>query len=312
MQDFKFRPFLINQLMRPVITGRIVHAQIFAGAEGTGRYEAARTVSQALNCVGRGRKPCGVCASCLRFRDNNAPELYEVRREKGKAHILVQQISDLIEEVYRRPDGGIKCVIINEAEKMNTESQNKLLKTLEEPPAYAAFFLITRSYTSLLPTIRSRCQLVRFAPLSDREIEASLIEAGIDACRAAKVAPLSFGSIGRALALSADGEYLSEVDELAGMFSLLRTKEDIPLIIARLSAFKGHSRHMMEVLEASAAELMQGRAVNPVARELFKNSIDGAKLMQAVLNCLKRLESNVTYQYSAEMLLMDLFKASNV
>ena len=312
MQEYKFRPFLMNQLMRPVTTGRIVHAQIFAGPEGTGKTEAARHVAQALNCTGAGLKPCGVCPSCLRFRDGNAPELSEVGCEKGNAHILVRQIEALIEEVYRRPDRGVKCVVIREAEKMNPESQNKLLKTLEEPPAYAAFFLITRSLSALLPTIRSRCQLVRFAPLGEKEIEQSLLAAGTDAPLAERIALLSCGSIGRALSLKEDGEYLSDVETLTAMLSRLKTKADIPLIIADLSAFKGRSRRMLEILEISAGELLRARPVNSVARALNKNNIDGVRLMQAVLDCAKKLDSNVTYQYAAEKLLFDLFKASNV
>ncbi|MBO7643386.1 MAG: serine--tRNA ligase, partial [Bacteroidales bacterium] len=144
------------------------------------------------------------------------------------------------------------CVIINEAERMAAPAQNALLKTLEEAPEYAVFFLLTRSYTSLLPTIRSRCQLLRFPPLSLSETEKALTDAGIDAEIAHKAAPLSFGSIGKALAISHDSAYLSDVDELEALFKRFRSTSDIPFIAPELAKFKKQARRMLEILEESA------------------------------------------------------------
>lgn len=312
MQDFKFRPFLTNQLMRPVTTGRIVHAQIFAGPEGTGKHSAAVYVSQALNCTASGQRPCGVCPSCLRFRDGNAPDLIEVRREPDKSVIPVDAIRDMIGKVSLSPEGRCKCVIINEAERMAAPAQNALLKTLEDAPEYAVFYLLTRAYTSLLPTIRSRCQLLRFPPLSLRETEQALIDAGIDASVAHKAAPLSFGSIGKALAISRDSAYLSDVDELEVLFKRFKSVSDIPFVAPEFSKFKKHPQRMLEILEESAEELMLDKAVNPVAVALKKNGHDGSRLMHAVIACLKKLDSHVTYQYAAEMLLYDMTRISNV
>ena len=312
MQDYKFRPFLTTQLMRPVTTGRIVHAQIFAGPDGTGKHSAALMVSQALNCTSAGAKPCGVCPSCLRFRDGNAPDLIEIRREPDKTTIPVDMIREMIGKVALSPEGRYKCVIINEAERMAAPAQNALLKTLEDAPEYAVFYLLTRSYTSLLPTIRSRCQLLRFPPLSIDETQQALEEAGIDASVAKKAAPLSFGSVGKALAISRDSAYLSDVDELEALFGRFRGPSDIAFIAPELAKFKKQPRRMLEILEESAEELMQDRPVNPVALALKRNGHDGSKLMYAVIECLKKLDSHVTYQYAAEMLLYDMTRISNV
>ena len=86
-----------------------------------------------------------------------------------------------------------ECVIIEEADCMNQSAQNALLKTLEEPPEYAVFFLITQHPSVLLPTIRSRCTLVRFAPLEDEEVEEILINRGVSEEKARSIAPMARG-----------------------------------------------------------------------------------------------------------------------
>ena len=312
MQDFKRRPFLYAQLMRPVTTGRIVHAQIFSGPEGSGKYDAAKYVSQALNCTSPLEKPCGECPSCLRFRDNNAPELIEIRRDPKKAIISVDAIREMTENVLLRPEGKAKCVIICEAERMNAAAQNALLKTLEEPPGYAAFFLLTASCTALLPTIRSRCALVRFAPSGEEEIAQTLISEGADAQKARRIAAMSFGSMGRAKALMEDQATLSAADKLNDIFKAFKGRKDIPLFASKLGAFKNDPRPLLDLLEGCAGELMRGRIVTPLAQTLAKNGHDGAKLIAAVIECRKKLDAHVTYQYAVEMLLYDMIRQSNV
>ncbi|MBQ3761757.1 MAG: DNA polymerase III subunit delta' [Clostridia bacterium] len=310
MQELTLRPFLKSQLMRPVTTGRIVHAQIFAGPEGTGKHEAALFQAKALNCTGSGKKPCGVCPSCLRFSDSNAPELIEIRPEKNV--IKVDVIRDLIKEVSLRTEGRIKCVVFYEADRMNEAAQNALLKTLEEPPAYVVFYLLTQRVESLLPTIRSRCTLLRFSPSSESEVASMLVSRGVDGEKAARIARLSFASPGKAVKLAADEEYQGVLEELTDIFGKLKTEKDIPYQAQRMGRFKDKPRRMLEILETCAGELMRGDCVTPLARALKSNGCDGVKLMKAVITCSKRLNSYVSYQYAAEMLLYDLFTFSNV
>ena len=297
--------------MRPVTTGRIVHAQIFAGPAGTGKSEAARYIAQALSCSASGNRPCGVCPSCLRFKDGNAPELTELRPDK-KNVIKVDTVRDMLKELALRPAGKVRCVIIHDADRMNDNAQNALLKTLEEAPDYAVFFLLTQRYTALLPTIRSRCVLMRFSEMSLRDTADCLVQNGISPEKASVYAALSFGSAGKALQISEDEEYQSALTKLTELFGGFASKRDIPTLSPKLAYFKANPVLMLEILEESASELMRGEVVNPVAAALSRHGHDGLKLMRAVLTCRKRLNGNVNYQYAAEMMLYDLTAAANI
>ena len=162
--EFRARRFLTEQIMRPVNTGRIVHAQLFAGPDGTGKRTAALLAARAMNCEGEGEKPCNRCPSCLQFLSGNSPRLLLIQPEDGS--IKVDVIRRMIERVSLRPDAGHLCVIIDQADRMNESAQNALLKTLEEPPAYVIFILATTEVHKIPITILSRCQRYDFRRIS--------------------------------------------------------------------------------------------------------------------------------------------------
>lgn len=145
---------------------------------------AALLAARAMNCEGEGEKPCNRCPSCLQFLSGNSPRLLLIQPEDGS--IKVDVIRKVIERVSLRPDAGHLCVIIDQADRMNESAQNALLKTLEEAPDYAVFYLLTAKPSSLLTTIRSRCAMFRFAPLDDETVVDALVQRGIPQIRQRK------------------------------------------------------------------------------------------------------------------------------
>ena len=306
--SFRARPFLVRQIMRPVKAGRIVHAQLFAGPEGTGKRAAALIAARALNCEGSGEKPCDACASCLRFLSGNSPKLIEI--EPIRNSIRVEVVRDLIEKVHLRPDGGYLCVLINHADQMNESAQNALLKTLEEAPEYAVFFLITDRPSSLLSTIRSRCALIRFAPLADETVEETLREMGVEPSAAHKASVEAGGSIGLAYARSKDEKYHALRERALNALKSVRTKADVAEAFYAIKDDKEQSDTIIQIYESCAERLMRHQtgdtsASDEYINELHQNGIRGDRLLNAVIRCAKRLNGYVAYQSAMEMLFWD-------
>ncbi len=136
---------------------RLPHAVLIDGEVGTGRHTLARFLSRAAVCSGE-KIPCDECHNCHLATNFNHPDIIFIAPEEGKKSITVNQIRDLKDSAYIKPHQALsKVFIIDYADTLNANSQNALLKVLEEPPESTVFILITESKASLLPTVISRC-----------------------------------------------------------------------------------------------------------------------------------------------------------
>jgi DNA polymerase-3 subunit delta' len=196
---------LLALLSRTSARGALPPSLIFSGPSGVGKRLSAVALAQALNCANPvewdgGVDACGACPSCRRIaRGVHADVLIVEPGESGS--IKVDQVRDAIERAAYRPfEGRRRVVIIDEADALIAEAQNALLKTLEEPPPASVFVLVTSRPDVLLPTVRSRCQHLRFGALGATEVADALIRAhGMEADDAHAAAAASDGRIGRAL-----------------------------------------------------------------------------------------------------------------
>ncbi|HEY8559146.1 MAG TPA: DNA polymerase III subunit delta' C-terminal domain-containing protein [Pyrinomonadaceae bacterium] len=208
----------IKEILRRMLANdRVPRSLLFAGIEGVGKKEFALELAKSFVCVNKkDAEACDECAACRRADQFNFPKPDDRDAHKQivfsefpdiglvvpyNKNILVDAVRDLEKEANYRPyEAKARFFIIDDADKMNDAASNALLKTLEEPSATSHIFLVSARPDSLLQTIRSRCQTIRFAP-----VEASAIERKILASEkfspsdAELVARLSAGSIGRAL-----------------------------------------------------------------------------------------------------------------
>jgi DNA polymerase-3 subunit delta' len=181
------------------------HALLFEGPSGLGKRLVALRLAMASHCEGE-PKPCGLCGPCRQILARNHPDVLwiEPDPEKATQTIGVDQVREVVRQSgYHRYGKGRRTVIIDPAEAMLPSSANALLKTLEEPPAGTGFILLAVHAKALLPTIVSRCQRVRFAPVPEAPLEAWLEARGVP--EAARLARLSQGRPGAALALAEGG-----------------------------------------------------------------------------------------------------------
>jgi DNA polymerase-3 subunit delta' len=194
---------------RAAARGRLAHAYLFTGPTGIGKRLFADELAKALLCEVRtgNLEACDRCQSCILFDAGTHPDFIAVARPPDKNELPVEVMRELCRGFsLKSARGRAKIAVLNDADDLNDESANCFLKTLEEPPPLSVFFLVGTSPEAQLPTVVSRCQVVRFSPLPDALVADILREHGVEDDRLAEHAvKLARGSAGQALAL-ADAE----------------------------------------------------------------------------------------------------------
>ncbi len=219
----------VSMLRRAIVQGRLSHAYLFTGQPGVGKHALAMAFAMALNCEASpppGQAypdvPCGLCPSCSRIRRGAHPDVVEANlqtqaaaaaesgaRKSGPAKELkIEAVRDLLSNVgLRAHSARWKIYIIGDADLLNEEASNGMLKTLEEPPPGTILVLLADDETAVLPTILSRCFLVPLRPLSREAVAENLVSLqGIEPEEARNLAALSAGRFGYALGLLGDRE----------------------------------------------------------------------------------------------------------
>ena len=227
-KDVKCQDKAIESFQRALRLGRLSHAYIFAGPEGVGKFTMARECAKTLICQNQQHydrdgetwvDSCGECESCKLFEGDGHPDFKHIYKELVQfvskpeyrkripidmPKIVIQEF--LIDQIANKPTHGNKTIyILDEAEKLNTASQNALLKTLEEPPGYCIIILLCTRLDKLLPTILSRCQVVWFGPVSEEIVVEKLVLKGVDEAQARYWARYTEGSLGQSLRFSTMG-----------------------------------------------------------------------------------------------------------
>jgi DNA polymerase-3 subunit delta' len=230
-------------LRRMLEARRLPGAMLFTGEEGVGKKLFALEIAKALNCRSpQGAEGCGVCPSCVRISKFNYPQSSDSDDWKGiiwtdhadvgmvvapKRILLVEQMRQIEREANFRPyEGTARVFLIDDADKLNDSSANALLKVLEEPPHTSHVVLVTARPAMLLPTVRSRCQMIRFSPLTADEIERHLLENKIADAKGARIrARVARGSLGRAISSEFD-DYVGQREAMLRVLEALSTSDD--------------------------------------------------------------------------------------
>jgi DNA polymerase III delta' subunit len=182
---------------------RLPNSLLFCGPEGVGKRHLALSLAQAVNCERQSDDACGECPTCLAISSGRFPDVQEI--VPSGQFIRVEHIREMRPAAYMRPMVGRKRVfIISEADKMKDESANTLLKILEEPPRFSHFILVTDNPHLILPTIKSRCQVLQFVAVRREEIAEALVKKGCPEDRARIIALFVGGNLEEALELNWD------------------------------------------------------------------------------------------------------------
>ncbi len=209
----------ISILHNMIAKNEIDGAYLFIGPDGVGKRSAGLEFAKSVNCETKDPDACKGCASCNKVDSMNHPDVFIIQKEKDSSVIKIDKIRQIIYQASLKPyEAGKKIFIITEAENMNEESQNALLKVLEEPRENQIFILTTSRVSGILPTVISRCKAVKFNLLSQALIQELLMKRqGFDESEAVLFSHMALGSFARAVAFKEKDE-IRERDKILNDF----------------------------------------------------------------------------------------------
>lgn len=315
----------IGLLRRALDGGRLAHAFVFAGPAGVGKRTTALALARALLCTEQPNRGCGTCIDCRLVGAGSHPDVFledlaTAQAERATATVVsIEQIRRVCASLALKPvRGGAKVGIVDQAERLTPGAQDALLKTLEEPRGRATLILVTSNLDVLLPTIRSRCQRLLFAPLADERVAELLSREGIDLDVARRAAALAGGSLDRARELtSSDGWARSEeLRSRLEQIDRLAIPERLDLA-AELSPRGERGRGQQTITTAAVLELFRDQMLR-AARDAATAGDQGDlyerlaavrrahRRMSQVYASVRDLERNANVNLTWDKLLLDL------
>lgn len=326
---------IITHLQNAVTMDKVSHAYIINGPDKSGKMMLAEAFAQTLQCEklpetiaasegdSRAVEPCMECHSCKQAVGKNQPDIIYVRHEKSNTisvdDIRTQVNNDIVIKPY---SSRYKIYIVDEAEKMNVQAQNALLKTIEEPPAYAIILLLTTNADTFLPTILSRCVTLSIKAVADDKIKKFLMskyqvpDYQADICVA-----FAQGNVGKAIQLAASDDF----NELkASVLQLIKRLKDIDLYemgeaVKQISEYKLTINDYFDLMMIWYRDVLLFKATGDVNGLIFKDEVYDIKrqaekssyngieeILKALQKAQMRLNANVNFDLVIELLLLTI------
>ncbi|MFH1857539.1 MAG: DNA polymerase III subunit delta' [Candidatus Omnitrophota bacterium] len=300
--DILAQPVAVKTFKGALAYGRLSGAYLLSGPEGVGKRFAAREFAKAINCEALGGDACGRCASCRKIDAGTHPDFLWIEPKTESAKISIEAIRELKKEIALRPwEGKRRIAVIVEAECSTEEAQNAFLKMLEETPKGSLIFLTSVKQDGILPTVLSRCKVIRFGLIPTEKIRQLLQkERGLSSEAAQAIAKLSHGSLGKALAMKEDflerREWISQFLEKA--FHADEEKEwseSREALLEELDALTGWYRDVWMVQEGLPGRLLfhESRlsSLKEESSHWRRESVEG--VLQELLRSREMLEQHV-------------------
>ena len=276
-KDIIGQEFAKKYIINSIKNNKINHAYMFEGIDGIGKNLFSKEFGKLLLGI-----------------DNidNSPDYINIE-PKGNS-IKIAQIRELQSDIIVKPHNKYKIYVINYSEKMTVEAQNALLKTLEEPPEYAIIILITNNKESLLPTIRSRCEIIKFLPISIVELKKYLVDKGIDEKRALLLSNFSRGSIEKALELSNSSDFSIMRDNIQKYIQDILDKNMIEIlnIPSDMDKYKDKIIIVLDMMINYFRDIM-----------VFKDRVDKDMLINADrITFIQNMNNKITYSQVSKII----------
>lgn len=313
---------IISHLKNAISMGKVSHAYILNGPEGAGKRMIAEAFARALQCENHDTEGCGKCRSCHQAESLNHPDIIYVNHEKPNTISVAdirEQINGTIDIKPYNTTSQYKVYIVDEAEKMNEQAQNALLKTIEEPPAYAVILLLTTNADAFLQTIRSRCVTLELKAVADEKIHRMLmrnyqvVDYKADVCVA-----FAQGNVGKAILLAGSQTFNELKDQTVRLVRKLRDTEvaDIMSEVKAIEEFEQiddffdllllwYRDVLIYKASGSDAKLIYKDQAHEIARQAEECAFEGLnQILDGIAQARRRLRFNVNQDMTLELLFL--------
>lgn len=314
---------IVKHFKSSIELGKISHAYILNGEKGSGKKTLAAVVAKSLQCESGEADPCGTCKSCLQAESGNQPDIIWVTHEKPNVISVDEIRTQILNDIELKPySSRYKIYIVPDAQLMNTQAQNAILKTLEEPPEYAIIMLLTNNVDKFLPTIISRCIVLNFRPVEPLHMVDYLVnQIGIDREKARFCTDFAQGNLGKAVRLAISPDY-NEIKE--DSLRLLRRIQDMDMdeiiqAVRDMGKYKLDITDYIDIMTMWFRDLLMVKISNSPNKLIFKDefsvmkkqashvSYEGLEEILQALDKLKiRLEANVNFDIAMELMLLTM------
>lgn len=303
--------------------GKISHAYIINGEPGSGRHMLADAFTKALLCENKDSDDaCDICRSCLQAESRNHPDIRYITHEK--ASISVDDIREqLNNDIQIKPySSEYKVYIISDANKMTEQAQNALLKTIEEPPAYAVILLLTDNIHALLPTIQSRCIALNTKPLNKDDIAAYLMKnLSMEREQAQIAAGFCQGNMGKAIRFANSEDFQEMKAEVLKLLKNIDSMELSEIIeyIHMLTQKKGMIDDYLDLMLLWYRDVLMLKVTKDANLLLYQDEYhdisrqasmrtyeDIENILQAIDKAKVRLNANVNFEIAIELMVLTI------
>lgn len=314
---------IITHLQNAIRQGQVSHAYIFGGENGSGKKLLASLFAMTLQCQEREVDPCMQCPSCKKVLSKNHPDIIYVTHEKPNSIGIDEIREQLIQDVGIKPyESPYKIYIVNDADKLTLQAQNALLKTIEEPPAYAVILLLANNPDALLPTITSRCVFLSLKPVGDQLVKDYLMDKmHIPDYQAEVQASFAQGNIGKARQMADSAEFAEITENALRILKHSKVMEVYELVdaVKSMSADKQNIHEYLELFTMWFRDVLLFKATKEVDNLVFKEEINYIKerasvssyegleqILDAIHMADERLRANVNFDLVMELLFLKI------
>ena len=314
---------IIRHFKSSIELDKIGHAYIISGEIDSGKKLLAKAFAATLQCESGESEACGKCKSCIKMASGNHPDIITVTHEKPNI-ISVDEIREqVVDSICVKPyESKYKIYIIPDAQLLNAQAQNALLKTIEEPPEYGIIILLTSNLNKMLETVISRCIVLNTKPVRERDmLEYLMKQMNLTEEKAYFCLDFAQGNLGKAIKLAGNGEYVQIIESVVDVLKKIQNLDvdDLAKALSDIQQFKMSMDDYMDLMMMWFRDVLMLKVTGNIDKLLFKGEYSTMKKQAQVLSykaieekidaiarAKQRLDVNANFDITMELLLLTL------